>query len=80
MSSNNGNNPTISTREPTSRHDNKLILKCQACHFTCLVDVAIGGTTDWVCPACEVVNRVTSEKHGRAEWIEELARKAGLRK
>lgn len=71
--------PTVSIREP-ARHDNKLILHCQACHYRALVDVKLVGVTDWVCPMCEVVNRVTSEKHTRTDWINELAQKAGLRK
>jgi phage FluMu protein Com len=72
--------PTISPRLPISRQDNKLLLNCQSCHYQCLVDVVVQGTTDWICPACRVVNRVTSERHSRKDWIEDLARKAGLRK
>lgn len=72
--------PTISPRPPTNRHDNKLILHCQSCEFRCLVDVKPNDTTDWICPACTTLNRVTSETHSRTAWIEELARKAGLRK
>ena len=72
--------PTISERPVMNREDNKLLLNCQACHYRCLVDVLPVGVTDWVCPMCLVTNRVKSEKHSRKEWIEELARKAGLRK
>lgn len=71
--------PTISPRPLISRQDNKLLLNCQRCDYRCLVDVKLDGVTDWVCPSCLTVNRVTSERHTRAEWIEELARKAGLR-
>lgn len=71
--------PTISPRSPTSRHDNKLILHCQSCEYRCLVDVRPNDTTTWICPACLVPQRVTSEVHSRTEWIKELARKAGLR-
>lgn len=71
--------PTLSPRLPTGRHDNKLILHCQACEHRALVDVQIDGTTDWICPACTTVNRVKSERHERWEWIKELARKAGMR-
>jgi late competence protein required for DNA uptake (superfamily II DNA/RNA helicase) len=72
--------PTISPRLPGSRQDNKLILKCQACHAQSLVDVKIEGVTDWYCTICARLNRVKSERHERHEWIHELARKAGLRK
>lgn len=72
--------PTVSPRHPTSRHDNKLILHCQSCHYRALVDVRIDGVTDWICPACSTINRVTSERKNRQSWIEELARRAGLRK
>lgn len=74
--------PTISRRSPTSRTDNKLILHCQACHHRALVDVKVDGVTDWICvnPDCLTTNRVTSERKQRQGWIDELARKAGLRK
>jgi late competence protein required for DNA uptake (superfamily II DNA/RNA helicase) len=72
-------NPTVSPRLPVSRQDNKLILNCQRCDFRCLVDVVLHGTTDWICPTCLTQNRVKSERYSRTEWIEELARKAGLR-
>lgn len=71
--------PTISPRLPTTRTDNKIILNCQSCHFRCLVDVVKDGQTDWICPSCRTVNRVTSRREERHEWIKELARKAGMR-
>lgn len=75
-----GKLPTISPRSPGSRQDNKLILTCQACEARSLVDVKVDGTTDWYCTICTRLNRVKSERHERWEWIQELARKAGLRK
>jgi hypothetical protein len=69
--------PNVTPRHPASRVDNKLILNCQSCHYRALVDVRLEGVTDWVCPACTVVNRVTSERHDRRDWIDELGRKTG---
>lgn len=49
-------------REDMHRHDNKLLLQCPNCHATALVDVKPVGETTYVCPYCEKIIKVTSEK------------------